>query len=127
GATVFLSYHVLAEVEQMADRVGIVNDGRLVVVDTVDGLREKAVRRVEIDFPGSPPDGLDRVPGVHVVRVHGDTAICEVTGRLTTLLDFAAAHHVLDIHTHDPDLEEAFLGYVASKSGIGEATAEPAS
>jgi ABC-2 type transport system ATP-binding protein len=126
GATVFLSSHVLAEVEQMADRVGIVNDGRLIVVDTVDGLREKAMRRVEIDFPGAPPHGLALVPGVHVIRVHGGTALCEVTGRLTTLLDFAAAQHVLDIHTHDPDLEEAFLGYVAGNGGGGAEVAQPA-
>ncbi|MFZ5869299.1 MAG: ABC transporter ATP-binding protein [Actinomycetota bacterium] len=112
GATVFLSSHVLAEVEQMADRVGIVSQGRLVVVDSVDGLRARARRRIELDFPDGVPPGLRDVEGVLDVDVRGGTATCWVTGPLTALLAVAVAHGVVDLHTHDPDLEDAFLGYV---------------
>ena len=112
GATVFLSSHVLTEVEQLADRVAIVNDGRLVVVDTVDGLREKATKRVELDFPTTPPSDLATAAGVRGVEVRGDTAVCTVAGPVGALLAVAVAHGVVDVHTHDPDLEDAFLGYV---------------
>ncbi len=112
GATVFLSSHVLAEVEQLADRVAIVDDGRLVVVDTVDGLRERATKRVELDFPAAPPAELAGAPGVRAVEVRGQTAVCTVAGPVGGLLAVAVAHGVVDVHTHDPDLEDAFLGYV---------------
>ena len=113
GATVFLSSHVLAEVEQLADRVAIVDDGRLLVVDTVDGLRERATKRVELDFAGTPPAALAQAPGVRSMEVHGPTAVCAVAGPVGAMLPTAVAHGVLDVHTHDPDLEDAFLGYVA--------------
>lgn len=113
GATVFLSSHVLTEVEQMADRVGIVNQGRLVMVDTVDGLRERATKRVELDFPARPPTVLASAPGVRAVEIHGDTAVCTVAGPVGALLAMAVGHGVLDVHTHDPDLEDAFLSYVS--------------
>jgi ABC-2 type transport system ATP-binding protein len=112
GATVFLSSHVLAEVEQMADRVGIVVHGRLVVVDSVDLLRERAARRIELDFPAAPPD-LTGAPGVQRVEVRGPTATCWVAGEAGPLLKLAVDHGLVDVHTHDPDLEDAFLGFVA--------------
>lgn len=110
GATVMLSSHVLAEVERMADRVGIVADGRLVLVDSVDGLRERATRRVELDFDGTPPDGLAAIAGVGGIDVRGSTVTCSVTGTAGALLAYAAAHGLVDAHMHEPDLETAFLG-----------------
>jgi ABC-2 type transport system ATP-binding protein len=112
GATVFLSSHVLAEVEQMADRVGIVVQGRLAVVDSVDLLRERAARRVELDFPAAPPAELAGVAGVSRMEVRGATASCWVTGPVGPLLKIAVDYGLIDVHTHDPDLEDAFLGYV---------------
>ncbi len=111
GATVFLSSHVLNEVEHMADRVGIVVDGRLVVVDSVDLLRERAARRVELDFPATAPD-LSGAPGVQRFEARGRTATCWVAGPVGQLLKVAVDHGLVDVHTHDPDLEDAFLGYV---------------
>jgi ABC-2 type transport system ATP-binding protein len=120
GATVFLSSHVLAEVELMADRVGIVVDGKLVVVDDVDMLRERAARRVELDFPTAPPD-LTGAPGVQRFDVRGATAICWVTGGVGPLLKIAVDHGVVDVHTHDPDLGDAFLDYVSGGGRHGDA------
>jgi ABC-2 type transport system ATP-binding protein len=112
GATVFLSSHVLAEVERIADRVAIVAEGRLLLVDTVDALRERATKRVELDFPGAPPPELATAPGVRGVEVHGATALCTVAGPVGGLVKVASAHDVVDVHTHDPDLEDAFLDLV---------------
>jgi ABC-2 type transport system ATP-binding protein len=115
GATAFLSSHVLPEVDLMADRVAIVDAGRLVVVDDVDGLRERAARRVELDFPVAPPPELAHAPHVRSMDVRGRTAICRVSGPAGGLLKVAVDHGVVDVHSHDPDLEDAFLGYVDSR------------
>lgn len=112
GSTVFLSSHVLAEVEEMADRVGIVVSGRLAVVDSVDVLRERAARKIEIDFPVAVPDQIAGAPGVQKVEVRAATAICWVAGHAGPLLKVAVDHGAVDVHTHDPDLEDAFLGFV---------------
>ncbi len=112
GATAFLSSHVLSEVDLMADRVAIVDDGHLVVVDDVDGLRERAVRRVELDFPVAPPPQLAHAPHVQSMDVRGRTAVCRVSGPVGGLLKVAVDYGVEDVHSHDADLEDAFLGYV---------------
>lgn len=113
GATVFLSSHILAEVEQMADRVGVVAAGRLIALDSVDGLRERAARMVELDFPAAPPEELRATDGVRSVLFRGATAECMVTGGIGPLLKVAVDHGVVDVHTHDPDLEDSFLGLVS--------------
>lgn len=123
GATVFLSSHVLAEVERMADRVAIVADGRLLVVEQVDALRERATKRVELDFPASPPadlrEALTHAVGVRSVDLHGATAVCSVAGPVGPLVQVAAANGLLDVHTHEPDLEDAFFGLVSAGEAAG--------
>lgn len=96
----------------MADRVGIVVSGRLIVVDSVDVLRERAARRVELDFPAAPPD-LSQAPGVQRFEARGATASCWVAGPVGPLLKVAVDHGLVDVHTHDPDLEDAFLDFVS--------------
>jgi ABC-2 type transport system ATP-binding protein len=112
GATAFLSSHVLSEVDLLADRVAIVDSGRLVVVDDVDGLRERASRRVELDFEVAPPPELADAPHVQSMEVRGRTAVCRVVGPAGGLLKVAVDHGVVDVHSHDADLEDAFLGFV---------------
>jgi len=113
GRTVFLSSHMLSEVQETADRVAIVDDGHLVVVDTVRGLTEHAVRQISLDFPGPPPlDELRRCPGVTSARGTDGSVTCDVVGALTELLAVAVRHGVIDVRTYEPDLEAAFLTYV---------------
>ncbi|MDH4160688.1 MAG: ABC transporter ATP-binding protein [Actinomycetota bacterium] len=117
GATVCLSSHVLAEVELMADRVGIVDDGRLLVVETVDGLKSRAVRRLALTFPAHPPEAALRgVPGVSDVAVTGPVARCAVAGAVTDLLRVAVDHGVVDVHSEEADLEEIFLGLLRDEA-----------
>ncbi|MGZ4598351.1 MAG: ABC transporter ATP-binding protein [Oryzihumus sp.] len=126
GATVFLSSHVLAEVEQVADRAAIVARGRLLVEDDIEALRGQARRRIELDFPQDVPPGLADVPGVADLRVVGGRASCSVTGSLTELLRLATSHGVVDVHTHEPDLEDAFVGYVSAAPAAGMPGPAPA-
>ena len=82
GQTVFMSSHVMSEVQQTADRVGIIREGRLVTVQRVEELRERSVRRVEIHFD-EPVDVAEfaALPGVSDATMDGTTLRCRLDGR----------------------------------------------
>jgi ABC-2 type transport system ATP-binding protein len=112
GRTVFLSSHILYEVEAVADIVAILRHGRLVVVESVGKLKEQAVRRIDLTFAESPPVAdLTAANGVRDVRCTESTAHVVVEGSTADLLLAAAPHRVLQIVTHEPDLEEIFMAY----------------
>jgi ABC-2 type transport system ATP-binding protein len=116
GATVFMSSHVMSEVQQTADRVGIIREGRLVTVERVEELRERAVRSVEIVFDAPVDAGeFRRVAGVSDVTVHGVTLRCRLDGRADDLVKIAARHTVVGLLSEEPDLEELFFSYYARK------------
>ena len=113
GRTVFLSSHVLDEVQHTADRVGVLRAGRLVAVDRVDTLLTKVVRHARITFSGPPPlDELRTVPGVVEATADGiDGVRVVLEGPAGKLLEALAPHHPVDLHLGEPDLEDVFLGY----------------
>ncbi len=112
GRTVFLSSHVLPEVEKVCDRVGIIREGRLVAVEEVASLKAKALRRLEIRFAVPvPPVAFDKLPGVRDVRVENSSVLCTVVGALDAVVKAAAQFEVADLISHEPSLEEIFLAY----------------
>ncbi|HKW59043.1 MAG TPA: ABC transporter ATP-binding protein [Candidatus Dormibacteraeota bacterium] len=114
GATVFLSSHILSEVEHVCDRVGIVRDGRLVRVAQLDELRHIRVHRVEIEFAPDteiPERKIRDAEGVEDVRIEGNRATCTVRGAFEPLLDSLRDAHVTDLVSAEPSLEEIFLSY----------------
>ena len=108
GQTVFLSSHVLSEVEALCDRVGILRDGRLVEQGTLPELRHLSAQRVEITFAGAPPD-LDGLPGVHVTGAGEHSLRAEVTGSIGPLIEQLAGHPVVSLISREPSLEEIFV------------------
>jgi ABC-2 type transport system ATP-binding protein len=121
GQTVFMSSHVMSEVQQTADRVGIIRDGRLVTVERVEDLRERAVRRVEIVF-GAPVAAaeFEAVPGISDVVVSGERLRCRLDGRADALIKAASRHTVISLLSEEPDLEELFFSYY-SREEAGDA------
>ncbi|MEO3862472.1 ABC transporter ATP-binding protein [Acrocarpospora sp. B8E8] len=112
GRTVLMSSHVLAEVEHVSDRVGIVRSGRLVAVEEVAALREKAVRRIDLHFDAPvPPEAFEGLPGVRDLRVAGASVSCTIDGRPDALIKAAARFTVVHLVSAEPDLEEIFLTY----------------
>ena len=112
GRTVFMSSHVMSEVQKAADRVGIIRDGRLASVDTVESLRASATRRVEAVFAAPVrPDDLAAVPGVSEVDVEVDGTCCTAasTGPPTHSSRRSPAHEVVSLTSEEPDLEEVFF------------------
>ena len=114
GATVFLSSHVLSEVERVCDRVGILRAGKLVQVAELDELRRIRVHHVEIEFaPGSevPESKLRSTLGVEDVEVDGQRITCSVHGSFDGLLHALADSKVTNLVSTEPSLEEVFLSF----------------
>ena len=115
GATVFLSSHVLSEVEQLCDRAGIVREGRLVALAPLAELRAAKEREVEIRFSsGAPVERIRAIPGLTVLDATGERVRCRVRGSLAPLLAAVAGAGVVDLVTREPTLEEAFLSFYST-------------
>jgi ABC-2 type transport system ATP-binding protein len=118
GAAVFLSSHVLVEVERAVDRVGIVRGGELVVVEEIGALKEKALRELEVHFGAPPPAGaFDGLEGVREAGRDDSAVRFAVQGSLDRLVKALAEHEVVNVVSHEPDLEEIFLGYYRGDEG----------
>lgn len=112
GRTVFLSSHTLSEVERVATRVGIIRQGHLVVVETIEALKEKAIRRVVMLFPDPVDAGVfQQVRGVRESVARGSSISVSFEGPMSEILAVATAHDVIDVDSSDVDLEEIFLTY----------------
>ncbi len=110
GQTVFLSSHILSEVEALCDRVAILRDGRLVELGTLGQLRHLSVLTVDVVFDGAPPD-LSAVPGVKRAVVAGRHVHLEVRGPVEPLIAALAGHGVRQLLSREPSLEELFLAH----------------
>jgi ABC-2 type transport system ATP-binding protein len=114
GATVFLSSHILSEVERACDRVGIIRSGHLVNIADLDELHRIRFHRVEIEFaPGDDPpvSALRATEGVEDVAVEDRLVTCTVRGSFEPLLDAIRGSTVTNLVSHEPSLEEIFLEY----------------
>ncbi|GMQ93261.1 MAG: ABC transporter ATP-binding protein [Acidimicrobiia bacterium] len=116
GRTVFLSSHILPEVERLADRVGIVRDQRLVTVDSVEAFKGLSKATVTIRFASMPdPAMFASLASVTEVETRngGDTLVLTVEGTVDAVLKTAAAQEVLSISSRAGELEDVFLSYYA--------------
>jgi ABC-type multidrug transport system ATPase subunit len=121
GRTIFLSSHILSEVEKTCDRVAIIRDGRLAKVDRVEALRDLAHHQVELRFVGDVPVGaFAGLPGVSEVMTDGNLLRMRVSGSITPVVREAANYELVDFVSREPSLEETFLAQ------YGQGTAEAA-
>jgi ABC-2 type transport system ATP-binding protein len=112
GATIFLSSHVMPEVERVCDRVGIIREGQLAAVAHVNELKAKALRRIEFHFAGPvPASAFERLPGVRDVSTRGNSLLLSVEGSVDAVIKEAGRHDVVSLESGQPDLEEAFLTF----------------
>ncbi len=119
GQSVFLSSHILSEVEALCDRVAILREGRLVELGTLEQLRHLSALCVDVTFAGSVPD-LSGVPGVANVRVHDHGVRLDLRGPMAPLVRALAVADVTELVSREPSLEELFLvhyGDAASAPG----------
>lgn len=122
GQTVFLSSHILDEVEDLCDRVAILREGRLVEVATLSDLRGMSATIFDATFDGPVPD-ISGVPGVTSVdQIDGGLRIT-VTGPPGPLLERLAATELVKLRSHESSLEEIFMTYYELSPGQLEAEA----
>lgn len=114
GQTVFMSSHILSEVQKVADRAGIIRRGELIAVDEVEALRAKSLRRVEVAFD-EPVDAsaFADVRGVSDLVVEDGVLRCRLLGEADALVKAVARYRVRDFISEEPDLEELFFHYYA--------------
>ena len=117
GQTVFLSSHILSEVEALCDRVGILRSGRLVEMGTMAQLRHLSALTVEATFETTVPD-LSKVDGVTAVQVDGRVVRCQVHGSVEPLLMVLAGSGVQGLLSREPSLEELFLAHYGTTSTV---------
>ncbi len=110
GQTVFLSSHILSEVEALCDRVGILREGRLVEEGTLAELRHLSARVVEATFDGPPPS-LALPDGVTATAVGANALRFDVHGPVGPLIDRLAGTGVVSLVSREPTLEELFLAH----------------
>ena len=112
GRTIFLSSHILPEVEKVCDRVGIIRQGKLVTVETIEALKSHSVRQLEIHFARAiPMEKFNNVPGIRDILVQDKLLTCNVVGSLDALVKAAAQFEVINIISHEPSLEDIFMTY----------------
>jgi ABC-2 type transport system ATP-binding protein len=110
GATVFLSSHILSEVEKSCDRVAIIREGKIVKLDTVEGLRDLAHHQVELRFADTVPvEAFKSLPGVSDLAADDHVLRMRVAGAITPVVQAAARYELLDFVSREPSLEETFL------------------
>ena len=112
GKTLFVSSHVLPEVEVICDRVGIIREGSIVAVEEVATLRKQTVTKIEIEFGQAISKAeFEGVDGVSEVTIKDHQLSCNVTGNVDSLIKLAARYTVVNIQSGHPALEEVFLTY----------------
>jgi polyether ionophore transport system ATP-binding protein len=114
GQTVFLSSHILSEVEALCDRVGILRAGRLVDDGTLSQLRHLSAQTVEVSFDGATPT-LPMLPGVSVTTGGPNALRIEVTGPIAPLIDQLAGLPITSLVSREPSLEEIFVHHYQDK------------
>jgi ABC-2 type transport system ATP-binding protein len=120
GRTIFLSSHNLPEVERSCDRVGIVRDGRLVDVTSVQALLTSHWRAVNLLLGSVPTAEAFALPNVRVLAITGQMVHLMVQGEVNELLRRIAQLDVRDVSIATPDIEDVFLGFY---EGAGAGTA----
>jgi ABC-2 type transport system ATP-binding protein len=111
GQTVFMSSHVMSEVQQTCNRVGIIRAGSLVTVEHIDDLRKRALRKIEVHFGADAPALV--VAGTSDVVLDGKVLRCKLAGDADALVKALAQYHVVDLISEEPELEELFFTYYA--------------
>lgn len=111
GRTVFFSSHILSEVQEVCDRVGIIREGELVATERVETLTRQQFKRLRLSFATLPPADTFALDGVTELARDEQSVTLEIRENLNGVLSTAVTYHVLDIDTIPVTLEEIFLTY----------------
>jgi ABC-2 type transport system ATP-binding protein len=119
GRTIFLSSHIIDEVDRTCDRVAIIREGRLVQVDRIEAIRQLAFHHVELVFR-APVEAkvFEAMEGVSHVVVEDATIRMRVSGPIGAVLTAAAPHGLVDVVSREPNLEDVFLAQYGQEAVV---------
>ena len=121
GKTVFLSSHILSEVERICDRVGIVRNGRLVDVRAIEDLRRNKIRHMDVNFGEHVDTGeFEKLPQVLSIEQLNGNARITIKGDIDTLVKLIARYRVEDLTFTQPSLEDFFLSFYGANKDEDE-------
>jgi ABC-type multidrug transport system ATPase subunit len=122
GRTIFLSSHIIDEVDRTCDRVAIIREGRLVQVDRIEAIRRLSFHHVELTL-GQPttPTAFDAIEGVTDIEVEGNVVRMRVSGPIGAVLAVAAPLGIVDLVSREPNLEDVFLAQYGDQPIAGTA------
>jgi ABC-2 type transport system ATP-binding protein len=124
GRTIFLSSHVIDEVDRTCDRVAIIREGRLVQVDRIETIRQLAFHHVELSFRQPVPSAIfESLDGVSAVEADGDVLRMRVNGPIGDVVVLAAQHGLVDVVSREPNLEDVFLAQYGEHAPTSETAA----
>ena len=117
GCTVFISSHIVPEVERLCDRVAILREGTLITLEEIRTLRERAHHRITLEFGEPVPIGaFSNIPGIRDVQAEGLMLRCTIVGSADALVKYASQFEVLSIQSEDDGLEDVFLDFYQTES-----------
>jgi ABC-2 type transport system ATP-binding protein len=124
GKTIFMSSHIMSDVERVCQRVAIIRRGELITVERVETLREKAGQRVIVEFVDQvTEEELARIPGVSRVTKDGTGFRFSTSGSMDPLIKALSQHTVLHLHAEEAPLEEVFLKFYDGQEQTTQTTA----
>ena len=113
GATVFLSSHVLSEIQKNCRHAAVIREGRILLTDSVSSLAHTGVKRVSLRGVTSPCE----LAGATDVKRENDTVSFLFSGDVSVLMANLARESFADINITDPELDEIFMHYYV-KEGV---------
>jgi ABC-2 type transport system ATP-binding protein len=112
GKTIFMSSHIMSDVEKVCQRVAVIRQGEIVTIEEVEKLRQKAGQRVTVEFGDTvSADDLARMPGVSNITRNNSAYHFNVSGSMDALIKALSRHEVLRLQAEEAPLEEVFLKF----------------
>ncbi len=117
GKTIFMSSHIMSDVEKVCRRIAVIRQGEIVAIEEVEKLRQKAGQRVTVEFGDAVSTGeLEHMPGVSNVTSHNHAYHFNASGSMDALIKALSRHEVLRLQAEEAPLEEVFLKFYENPS-----------
>lgn len=116
GATVFLSSHILSEVQKMCERVALIKDGRIIKLEKISTLQENNFKRIKIDAPSNLDQAFSGMTGISKMENDGKTMSFLFRGDINKIIRKLAENNISNLSIDEPDLEEIFMHYYAKEN-----------
>ena len=112
GCSVLLSSHILGEIEDLCERVGIIKNGNIVASEQISDLKNKTIKKYEITFDNAPKiSEFKNVKNISNLELQGNTITLNIKGTIDNLLKVISKFTVLNLRIIEPSLEEIFLTF----------------